>query len=393
MRVPYPVLIVWAIGILVDIYVYRRMRCHHVRRGWCVAYVVLAVLCGLALPAVVLTPKGIGDDSQLLLLMWTLFSYFTVYLPKYIFTLFSLAGRLAGRILHRNTRWVGIAGAVLGAAVFLLMWEGVFFGRFDTRVREVEVEIPGLPAAFDGYRIVQFSDIHVGSYGGDTAYMASVVDEINAMRPDVILFTGDAVNRHSAELRPFAATLGRLRAPGGVWSVMGNHDYGDYYEWPSEQAHAADPDSLREIQRGMGWHVLDNAHAWLRAGRDSVALIGVENIGDPPFKCYGSLDAAYPHSTAVKILMTHNPQHWVDSVADRPGRDIALTLSGHTHAMQMELFGLSPAAWRYPTWGGLYSDRAGHKLYVNIGLGEVALPARIGQARPEITLITLRPKP
>ena len=143
----------------------------------------------------------------------------------------------------------------------------------------------------------------------------------------------------------------------------------------------------------MGWQLLNNESRTLRRGNDSIVVIGVENIGDPPFPVYGDLDAAYPgdlDDPSFKILMSHNPAHWVEDIKDSPDKNIALTLAGHTHAMQVELFGLSPAAFRYDTWVGMYADTdSAHRLYVNIGLGEVGIPARIG-ATPEITQITLR---
>lgn len=387
-------MIVLVLGVLVDVYVYCRLRHNRAPRGLCVAYAVVALLASAALAAVIFLPKGRGDDATLRCLMWTLFAYFSLYLPKYIFTIFSLAGRLAGRLLRRRTAWIGLTGAVLGAAVFGGMWWGALSGRFDTEINPVEIALEGLPDGFDGFRIVQISDLHVGSYGGDTSYIESLVDTINSLGADAVVFTGDLVNRRSAELPPYMAALSRLHAPHGVWSVMGNHDYGDYYEWPSAEAHAADADSLKAMQARMGWCMLNNSHDWLRAGGDSIALIGVENIGDPPFKCYGDFKAAYPDpaDSVTKILLSHNPMHWVDSIADNPDTRVALTLSGHTHAMQIRVFGRSPAALRYKTWGGLYPDSLGRQLYVNIGIGEVALPARIGSARPEVTLITLRKK-
>ncbi len=396
MRLPLlPILAVLALGVAVDIYIYRRLRCRHAARGWCVAYTIVSLLASVALIAVICLPKRAGDDTALHAIMWTLFAYFSVYIPKYIFALFSMAGRLLGRIARRAPLWAGAAGAVIGLAVSGAMWWGALHVRFDTEVRRVDVVIDRLPQAFDGYRIVQLSDIHTGTYLTDTTYLSELVGEVNALHPDLIVFTGDIVNRRSRELRPFASTLSRLSAPGGVWSITGNHDYGDYYTWPSEAEHRADVDSLRAIQRAMGWHMLDNAHTWLRAGADSIALVGVENIGDAPFPVYGSLTRAYPTPTdsVVKILLSHNPQHWVDSVSGRSDARFDLTLSGHTHAMQMQIGGLSPAAWRYPTWGGMYTDSLGRRLYVNIGIGEVAIPARIGSARPEVTLITLRKSP
>jgi len=393
MRLPLlPILAVFALGAAADIYIYRRLRCRRAPRGLCAAYAAVAVVATLALAGVICMPKRAGDDATLHTIMWTLFAYLSLYLPKYIFVLFSLAGRALGRIIRGAALWTGAAGAALGMALAGAMWWGALHVRFDTEVRCADVAIDRLPDAFDGFRIVQISDIHTGTYLADTTYLSALVDTVNALRPDAICFTGDIVNRRSRELRPFVATLSRLSAPAGVWCITGNHDYGDYCDWPSADARRADIDSLRAMQTVMGWRRLDNTHVWLRAGADSIALVGVENVGDPPFRVYGSLRDAYPTpaDSAVKILLTHNPQHWVDSVSGRRNARYDLTLSGHTHAMQMQLGRLSPAAWRYPTWGGMYTDSLGRRLYVNIGIGEVAIPARIGTARPEVTLITLR---
>ena len=217
------------------------------------------------------------------------------------------------------------------------------------------------------------------------------------------MFTGDIVNRKTDEILPFVNILKRLKAPLGVYSVMGNHDYGDYTDWPHEQAHAADTRQLRAIQTGMGWNLLCNTHKFIYSAQgDSIAMIGVENWGEPPFKQYGDLKKAYPTANKIgdnnfKILLSHNPMHWHNEV--REYTDIDLTLSGHTHAMQVLIGGIgtgfTPSSWRYPEWGGLYThkgaDGAIRNLYVNIGCGEVAIPARIG-ASPEITLITLHSK-
>lgn len=394
MRVPLlPVLIALAIGLLADCYIYRRMRAAGVGRIWCWIYVIVAIVATLGILTVTVAPKRSTDDSGLSMLMWTLFGYMSVYLPKYIYTLCSLLRELLARVFHRNFRGLAIGGGAVGVALFCLMWWGALFNRYHLDVNEVTVDIDGLPAQFDGYRIAQISDIHTGTWGQDTTFLQKAVDRVNSLHPDVILFTGDIVNRHSSEFEPFMTTLGLLRAPDGVWSIMGNHDYGDYYHWAADSLKRADISRLQALQDSIGWRMLNNAHAWLRRHNDSIAIIGVENIGDPPFTVYGDLKKAYPDlgDPATKILLSHNPAHWCDSVAGHADRNIALTLSGHTHAMQIELFGLSPAALRYKTWGGLYDDEAGHKLYVNIGLGEVGFPARIG-ATPEITLITLKKK-
>ncbi|MDE6692142.1 MAG: metallophosphoesterase, partial [Muribaculaceae bacterium] len=192
---------------------------------------------------------------------------------------------------------------------------------------------------------------------------------------------------------PFISTMRRLHAPYGVYSVMGNHDYCDYSAWPSMSDNVADEDNLKRMEAEADLTMLNNSFSWIRSGSDSIALIGVENIGDPPFRVYGDLSEAYPDiaDDNVKILLSHNPAHWQDDIEDNIDTNVALTLSGHTHAMQIELMGWSPAMFRYRYWGGLYSDTKGQKLYVNIGAGTVGMPFRIG-ATPEITLFTLRPK-
>lgn len=391
MRLPLiPTLILLLLALAVDFFIFRHLR----RKGsplWLRrAYIAVAVLTQGALIYAAVMPKKSGSDQALTVLMWILFVYLSCYVSKIVYALFVLLRAGLQRLFHRPMRPVEICGAVLGIAVFGLMWWSALVNRFRLDVRETDVSVPTLPAAFNGLRIVQISDIHTGTYGTDTTFLSRMVDRVNTLEPDIILFTGDIVNRHSDELRPFTGVLSRLSAPLGVWGVMGNHDYGDYYNWENEGAHRADADSLKALETRAGIHMLNNSHVWLRAGNDSIALIGVENIGDPPFPVYGSIDEAYPDiaDSHFKILLSHNPAHWCDSISDNPDANIALTLAGHTHAMQVELAGFSPAAWRYPAWGGLYTDSLGRHLYVNIGLGTVAMPARIG-ATPEITLINL----
>ncbi|MCM1067203.1 MAG: metallophosphoesterase [Muribaculaceae bacterium] len=396
MRLPLLLILpVLLLDILVDAYICRAVwkRCKRGASFWRPVALWSSVLLNLLLVAAIVWPKKSAGDSELVGLMWLLYAYFSIYIPKYFFVLVDLLGCIP-RLWHRKRSKVVSRGAIAVAlTVFGLMWWGALINRYRIDVREVDVTDPSLPAAFDGFTIAQISDLHVGSYGADTAFVAKVVKRVNELHPDMIVFTGDIVNRRSDELKPFTGTLSRLEAPMGVYSILGNHDYGDYYQWPDSAAKSANMRLLRTLQKDMGWHLLDNDYAVLRAGSDSLVVLGVENIGDPPFPTYGDLDAAYPHDLAdpaFKILLSHNPAHWVDDIAGSPDKNIALTLSGHTHAMQIEFFGISPATFRYPTWGGMYTDPDGaHRLYVNIGIGEVGIPARIG-ATPEITLLTLR---
>ena len=394
MRLPLiATLILLLFAIAIDFYLWRRIRTVSKNKIWSRVHVAVAVIFNLALLLVICVPKRSGGNSGLELIMWTLYTYFSVYIPKFLFVLFDLIAALPLLWKRNRWKWLSFTGIVIGVIVFIVMWWGALINRYSIDVRNVDVEIAGLPEEFDGFTIAQISDLHVGTYGTDTAFVSDVVDRVNSLSPDIVAFTGDIVNRRSSELRPFVSPLSRLRGRDGVFSILGNHDYGDYYSWPSPQAKAENMTELLDMQSEMGWKMLNNATAFVYRGNDSIAIVGVENVGDPPFTVYGDLDMAYEalDDPTVKILLSHNPAHWVEDIKDSPDKNIALTLSGHTHAMQMSAFGLSPAALRYPTWGGLYSDEDGHQLYVNIGIGEVAIPARIG-ATPEITLITLRRK-
>ena len=315
--------------------------------------------------------------------------------PKTIFMLCSLVGVLAHFIIRRCPRSPFTAiGLVLAVVSFFNILYGTFAGitRFDTK--EVEYRSADIPEGFDGYRIVQISDIHIGSWQGNPDPIKQLVDSVNGQKPDLIVFTGDLVNQQSHELDGFQEILSQLYAPDGVYSILGNHDYGSYYHWQSPKAEIANLDYLIRQQKAMGWKLLNNEHDILHHKGDSIALIGVENIGEPPFTTYGSLRRAYPNlsDSIPKVLLSHNPRHWTDSIATDPAANVALTLSGHTHAMQIEIGKWSPSAWRYDTWGGMYTDDAHRQLYVNIGAGTVGMPMRIG-ATPEITVITLHSIP
>lgn len=279
-----------------------------------------------------------------------------------------------------------ILGMTLGIVLFANILYGAFIGITRFEVKEVEYQSENLPEGFDGYRIVQVSDIHIGSWQDKPEAIRQIVNLINEQKPDLIVFTGDLVNQESHELDNFVDVLAQLQAPDGVYSILGNHDYGTYYRWPNRQAEIDNLKYLLRLQADMGWKLLNNEHAILRHQGDSIALIGVENDGEPPFSQYADLPRAQQGTQGMfRILLTHNPTHWRREVL--PDTDIELTLSGHTHAMQMEMFGHSPASLKYPEWGGMYYD-GDRALYVNIGIGYVGLPFRFG-AWPEVTVIKL----
>lgn len=392
MRISWILLIIVLIlNVAVDFYIYKiaskRNKSKLLKNiqlyGSALLYVLIIVTICL--------PRRSGDDSELVTIMWLLFTYFSFYIPKYIFVIFDLIASIPILFKAGRLKWLSVCGGVLAVFVFLCMWWGALINRYNIDVKEIEIPIKSLPAEFNGFTILQFSDFHVGTYGKNPKFIKTVVEKINSLKPDVIVFTGDIVNRRTSELSPFVDVLSGLHADYGVYSILGNHDYGDYSEWPSPNAKEANMDTLYLYNKQMGWKLLLNDYDWIRKENDSIAIIGVENIGDPPFPKYGSLEKSYPtlSDSNVKILLSHNPAHWVDEVSKADSINIALTLSGHTHAMQIALFGWSPSELRYPTWGGLYEkDDCDKYLYVNIGIGTVGIPMRIG-ATPELTLIKL----
>ncbi len=375
------------------------------RRRCISAYWVSTVLCWGLLLTVVFMPKR--GESSIIPLMWMLYAYISIYIPKLIYVLFSLIGRLPSLWHGKSIKLGKYVGLPIGIIVFAAIWWGATGGRRAIQTNVVEMASPKIPEAFDGYRIVQFSDLHVGTWGADTAFVSRFVDSINSLRPDLIVFTGDIVNRCTDEIKPFVPALSRLSAKDGVYSVLGNHDYGDYMDWKSQADHERNNAEMRSIQARMGWTMLNNDHCFLKADNDSILLIGVENWGEPPFRQYGRLEDAYPPIAAsaqnandrkFKILLSHNPEHWRQEVSKNTNID--LTLSGHTHAMQFIVsaknWRWSPSQYRYEQWGGMYEaaspDGRPSRIYVNIGSGEVGMPYRIG-ADSEITLITLKHAP
>ncbi len=392
MRLPYLLLSIFIIiNLLVDWYIYRVCLKRQRKQFWSKLQLYSAGAMILVAITIMSLPFRSGNNAILAANMWLLFTYLSVYFCKYLFLSIDLIARTPQLFRKNRWKWMSVCGIALSAISFAAMWWGALFNRYNINVKDVEIEIANLPDKFNGYRILQFSDLHVGTYINDTTFVNKVVNTINEINPDLVAFTGDIVNREASELQPFTSPLSHIAAKDGVIAILGNHDYGDYKEWDSPTDKAADRQSLINQFNKMGWKLLLNETQSIKRGNDSIAIIGVENIGDPPFKIYGNLSKAYPNAddSTTKILLSHNPSHWVDSIAGSKDRNIALTLSGHTHAMQFSILGWSPSAWRYKTWGGLYDDEHGHRLYVNIGIGTVGFPARIG-ATPELTIFTLR---
>ena len=271
---------------------------------------------------------------------------------------------------------------------FLLVLWGSLIERNWYRVRRIEIVSASIPENFDGYEIAHISDIHLRSFAHRHGSLENAVRKTNALHADAIVFTGDMVTFKSDKLDGFESIIGKLSAPDGVISVMGNHDYCHYGDFPSDSDRLKSEKDLMARERKMGFDLLLDDHLDIVRGNDRISFIGVENISaSKHFQSSGNLEKALQGAEGTyKILLSHDPTHWDMEVHNH--KDIGLTLSGHTHAMQFSLFGFCPARFAFKEYRGLYKYR-NQSLYVNIGLGETIFPARIG-ARPEITLITLK---
>lgn len=397
MRIQWiPLIALIIINIIIDFFIYRKLK----KSNTCpkfFKYIHLGLY--ISLLAVIIAAMSIPNRSSALsngwlcAVMWMLFTYLAFYIPKYFALLFYPISLLPW--LHEKSRHrVRLCSLLIGLLIFIAMWWGALVTPHTYDVNEVTAEFTNLPKEFDGYRIVQFSDLHSGSFNGDTAFVSRCIDKINALKPDAICFTGDLVNRMSTEAYPYKTILSRLHAPDGVFTILGNHDYDDYVKWPNDALKMADRDSLRKFERSLGWKLLNDSTVILQRGNGKIAMIGTENYGDPPFHTYGSITHTYPNlnDTTFKILLQHNPFDWRAEIIKKTNID--LMLAGHTHAMQVMInvlgHHMSPARFRYREWGGLYKEK-NQMLYVNIGLGEVGMPMRLG-ATPEITVITLKKK-
>ncbi len=283
-------------------------------------------------------------------------------------------------------------GFFIGAIPFLSLIYGMFRGAYNYQVRNVPLKFPNLPRSFDGIRILQFSDLHVGSFIG-TDHLEKAVQLILEQKPDVIFFTGDLVNDLHTEALEFTEVLKKIKAPMGVYSILGNHDYGDYYRWKSEAEKKENLRLLKEFHGKTGWNILLNAHTYLEKGDEKIGLIGVENWSShSSFRKYGDMKMATKemNPASFNILLSHDPSHWNAEITETY-RYVDFTLSGHTHGFQFGVeipgFKWSPVQYVYKEWADLYQKDQQY-LYVNRGLGFIGYPGRVG-ILPEITVFTL----
>lgn len=359
---------------LPDWYIYRHYIRHWKNKWMRLSYWIPSVSLLTAMGYIF---GGFAPESSLSALGVFLVVFLCINVPKALFSILM-------PLVKKTAIGLGIALLAMAYLIF-----GATEGKRYFQVKETTIESKDVPQAFDGYRIVQLSDMHVGSWNGDTQAMEKAVSMINDLQPDLIVFTGDLVNNLASELDNFIPVFSKLKAKDGVYSVLGNHDYSTYVHWENPEDQKEELVRLKQKQAEMGWTMLNNRHIKLYHQNDSIALIGVENSGRPPFPDYAKLSEAMQGTEGMfQILLSHDPTHWRREVLSQT--DIQLMLAGHTHAMQTKIFGFTPAQFIYAENDGLYREGE-QMLYVNIGLGHLLYPMRLG-AWPEITLLTLKKK-
>jgi predicted MPP superfamily phosphohydrolase len=357
---------------------------------------VFAILVGLFIAKLVAVVFFLIDDIRRFFI-WTMGKLFTKSGARFL-------GDGQGISRSAFISWLGIG---IGTTLFGTLLIG-FSNKYNYHIRRTKLRFPNLPDAFKGLKIVQLSDIHSGSFQ-DKRAVEKGVEMVLKEKPDLILFTGDLVNDIYTEMEEYVDVFSRLKAPLGVFSVLGNHDYGDYYQWKDRDAAHLEREKqaghkihsplqveainrLKEIQKQMGWRLLMNEHVPLERNGATIGLLGIENWGAKGFAKYGKMADAHAGSEVYpfKILMSHDPSHW-DAEVRPKYQDVDLMLSGHTHGMQFGIenpyFKWSPVQWVYKQWGGLYEEGK-QKLYVNRGFGFIGYPGRVG-ILPEITVIEL----
>ncbi len=396
------ILIITGILFALEFYVYQALKTVTNNNYLRIAYWLITILVYLFFVYEVLSFNKTNRDNSRVQLVASVFLVFL--LPKLLIIFFLLLEDFGRGIsllvqsfgtgenhLPDRRKFLSIAGLGTAALLSGLFLDGIIFGKYRHTIRKVKLKIAGLPNSFKGYRIIQISDVHAGSFLNPEK-LQKAIDMINEQKADLVLFTGDLVNNYATEFEPFVKLFKSIQSKDGKFSVLGNHDYGDYGAWKSPQEKVQNLADLIQLQKEAGFQMLRNEHRIIEKNGEKLYLLGVENWGEKPFPQYGDLDKAIEGvpAEAAKILMSHDPTHFDYIVKEHPS-NVQLTLSGHTHGMQ---FGLdlknvrwSPAQFRYKKWADLYESN-GKYLYVNRGFGVIGYPGRVG-IDPEITLFEL----
>lgn len=318
------------------------------------------------------------------------------FIPKLIFVIIISILYFTNFILSdsKSLIIVPIAGLFSGFLPFFVILYGILKAKYRFKIHHHIIRSKLLPKSFDGLKIVQISDLHIGSFNYRYKKLELAIEKINALKPDYIFITGDLVNNYAWELRGWDKIFKKMKSKKGKYAILGNHDYGDYSQWETPKAKQANFEAIQQFYKTIDFRLLLNEADLISNNIDKIAIIGIENWGKPPFKQYGDLHRALVNVKAIpfKILLSHDPTHWAEEVKDKT--DITLTLAGHTHGMQAAFqykkLQWSPIKYKFKHWAGLYKHNK-QFLYVNRGLGWLGFPARIGM-RPEITFLELKTK-
>ncbi|AYN06300.1 metallophosphoesterase [Flavobacterium sp. 140616W15] len=402
-------IIICALFLFIELYSFQAIRTLIKLRWLLISYQIISLLLFVfIIYSFTQFDRSVGQTKQT---MFTMGLMLLVYVPKIVITLVLLGEDIfragvgivnyfienpnttTNSVIPSRRKFVSQLAVGLAAVPFLSLIYGIFEGRYNFKVFKQTVFFPDLPDAFDGFRITQISDVHSGSFDNPEK-ISYAIDLVNEQNSDMILFTGDIVNTHATEMHPWLETFNKIKDPKyGKYSVLGNHDYGEYVTWPSEEKKEENFEAIKKLYGQIGFQLLLNEHTYIQKGDDKIALVGVENWGHN-FKKAGDLNKASQdvHQDDFKVLMSHDPSHWEYEIKDHP-KNFHLTLSGHTHGMQFGIeipgyFKWSLAQYVYKQWAGLY-ENAGRYVYVNRGFGFHAYPGRVG-IMPEITVIELK---
>jgi predicted MPP superfamily phosphohydrolase len=399
--------ILCALFLFIEFYSYQAFRTLIKLRWVLISYQVISLLILIfIIYSFSQVDRSVGQTRQF---MFTTGLMLLVYVPKIVMTLilfgediFRIGASIFNYVIYNAPRkemmpdrrkFISQIALGLAAVPFLSIIYGIFEGKYNFKVIKQTVFFPDLPDAFDGFRITQISDVHSGSFDNPEK-INYAIDLINEQEADMILFTGDIVNTHAKEMHPWLETFNRIKEyKYGKFSVLGNHDYGEYVTWPSEKQKDENFQEIKKLYEQIGFKLMLNEHTYIQKGDDKIALIGVENWG-VNFKKAGDLNKASQNvrQDDFKVLMSHDPSHWEAEIKNHP-KNFHLTLSGHTHGMQFGIeipgyFKWSLAQYIYKQWAGLY-ENVGRYVYVNRGFGFHAYPGRVG-IMPEITVIELK---
>ena len=400
-------LMLCALFLFIEFYSYQAFRTLIKLRWVLVSYQIISLLLLIfIIYSFTQFDRSVGQTKQT---MFTMGLMLLVYVPKIVLTLvmfgediFRIGASILNYFMYNTPRsemmpnrrkFVSQIALGLAAVPFLSLIYGIFEGKYNFKVFKQTIFFPDLPDAFDGFKITQISDVHSGSFDNPEK-ISYAIDLINQQEADMILFTGDIVNTHAKEMYPWLETFNKIKDyKYGKFSVLGNHDYGEYVTWPSEKEKDENFKAIKNLYGQIGFELLLNEHTYIQKGDDKIALIGVENWGHN-FKKAGDLNKAsqHVHQHDFKVLMSHDPSHWEYEIKNHP-KNFHLTLAGHTHGMQFGIeipgyFKWSLAQYIYKQWAGLY-ENVGRYVYVNRGFGFHAYPGRVG-IMPEITVIELK---